>query len=64
MNTPLSQLAEQQGIRILAVVLLLLVISWARLNGVFRFGEHCARTVGQGFNAESAHPETMRPASQ
>jgi hypothetical protein len=64
MNTPLGQLAEQQGRRILAVILLLLVISWAWLNGVFRVGEQCGRTVGQGFNAESAHPEKMRPASQ
>jgi hypothetical protein len=64
MKTRLKELPEQQSARILAVILLLLVLSWAWLNGVFHAGEHCGKTVGQGFNAESVHPETMRPASQ
>jgi hypothetical protein len=47
MKTKDALVIEVGEVRLFAVLLLILVLSWAVFSSAFRFGRDCERTIGQ-----------------
>ena len=61
MNTSSIDWSRDQWVRIWAIILLLVIIGWALLNGGFHFGESSGRTIGRGFTTEPAQQQSAGP---
>lgn len=47
MKTKAAFVTDLGGVRLFAVLLLILAVSWALFSSAFRFGRNCERTIGQ-----------------